>query len=40
MKMLIQIRLLRIVLKFLHTLKFGTPEITSTEKKILQAQEV
>ena len=40
MKMLIQIRLLRIVLKFLHTLKFCTPEITSTEEKILQAQEV
>ena len=40
MKMLIQSRLLIIVLKFLHTLKFCTPEITSTEKKILQAQEV
>ena len=38
--MLIQIRLLIIVLKFLHTLKFCTPEITSTEKKILQTQEV
>ena len=37
MKILIQIRPLSLVLKFLHTLKVW---ITSTDNKILQAQEV
>ena len=40
MKILIQIRPFSLVLKFLHTLKVWILKITSTDNKILQAQEV